>query len=229
MATRGPSLFLFLTMLAMLAGGGVVHGLLSDRWNPPSLPTQSSLDGLPEVIGDWVGSPAEQAQDELPGGCDGPQLLRHYVNRGTGLGKGREGVHGAAVTLFLTVGRPGPVVASHSPESCYPGAGFTCIGGMAKHNILGADDRAHEFWMATFGKKERALPVYVRVCWAWTATGTWQVPDYPRLVFARQPRLFKIYVIRQMLKEREPIEDDPIVHFIRAATPELNKVVSGEW
>jgi hypothetical protein len=216
-------------MLAMLAGAGAVHGLLSDRWSPGLPPTQGTLDQLPETIGDWVGSPAERASNELPGGTDGPQLLRHYVHRRAGVGDAAGRMNGAAVTVFLTVGRPGPIIASHSPESCYPGAGFTCVGEMAKHRIsTRPDDGVQEFWVATFSKKERASPIHVRVFWSWSAGGNWQVPEYPRLEFARQPRLFKLYVIRQMLKEREPIEDDPIIHFIRAATPELEKVVKGE-
>jgi hypothetical protein len=226
MAVRGSSRFLFATILAILAGAGTVHGLLSDRWRQTPSPTQDSLERLPETIGDWVGSPAERAPDELPGGTDGPQLLRHYVNRRAGVGNGSDRMNGAAVTVFLTVGRPGPIIASHSPESCYPGAGFTCVGEMTKHKIsTGPDNHLQEFWVASFSKKERASPIHVRVFWSWSAAGNWQVPQYPRLEFARKPRLFKLYVIRQMLKEREPIEDDPIIHFIRAAAPELEKMV----
>ena len=43
------------------------------------------------------------------------------------------------VTLFLTAGRAGPLVAEHTPESCYMGAGFACPGPVVRQSIAGRD------------------------------------------------------------------------------------------
>ena len=41
--------------------------------------------------------------------------------------------------------------------------------------------------------------------------------------FARSPALYKLYVIREMPRENEPLEEDPSVEFLRALTPALQK------
>jgi hypothetical protein len=200
--------------LAALTGIGVAEGLISGRWKAEE-PIGVALDRLPMTVGDWVGTSTQQADELLPAVDPGTVLLRDYQNR----------VTGAKVTLFLNVGRPGPLVSAHTPESCYPGAGYTCAAGVRKQSISGDNDRRHEFDVAVFSKTERATPVHLRLFWAWTANGTWQVPEIPRLTFAGERRLFKIYVIRQMLREGEPLDADPIVPFIQALAPEMDKLI----
>jgi hypothetical protein len=144
---------------------------------------------------------------------DGAVLLRRYVNR----------VNGSAVLVFLTVGRPGPVVSSHCPDSCYPGAGFDCVAPVAKRTIDVSGPQ--EFLTATFSKANRASPIHVRVFWAWSGTGQWSVPDRPRMTFAKYPRLYKLYVIRQLVRPTEPMDGDPITGFVQALVPELDRTL----
>jgi hypothetical protein len=200
---------------AALAGMGVADGLLTGRWGASEQPVRASFERLPLTIGEWDGT-ALKTSEQLPAAESGTVLLRRYVNR----------VNGATVTLFLTVGRPGPIVSAHTPDSCYPGAGFARIGSILKQSIAGDDGpRTHEYSVANFSKTERATPLHLRVFWAWSATGAWQSPEYPRLAFAGQPRLFKMYVIRQMVKEGEPLAGDPAAAFIQAAVPEFQKAL----
>ena len=98
---------LFAVVVALLAGMGVAHGLLTDRWAAPE--AHLPLDRLPFTVGDWDGTPINSAE-ALPAAEPGSVLLRRYVNR----------VNGAAVTLFLTAGPTGPIAASHSPDSLLP-------------------------------------------------------------------------------------------------------------
>jgi hypothetical protein len=209
---------LFASAFFALAGIGVAGGVLSGRWAAPDQPIHAALDRIPLTIGDWKGSTPESTADLLPAAEPGTVLLRRYVN----------GVNGSVVTLFLTVGRPGPVAESHTPDRCYAGAGYACNGSILRQTISGEEGRRHEFQVATFSKNERAAPVHVRVFWAWTATGTWQAPEYPRLKFAGERRLFKMYVIRQLLKEGEPLDADPVVPFVQALAPELETVVRAD-
>jgi Protein of unknown function (DUF3485) len=205
---------LYVAAFVILVGTGAVHGLLSDRWAPADSPAAVSLNRLPTVVGDWDGTTIDQGLNDVLKTAPGTVLLRRYVNR----------VNGAVVTLFLTTGEPGPIVASHSPDSCYPGAGYNFVAPMRKHVItVGADERRHEFWMADFSKTERASPEYVRIFWSWNSDRTWQVPDSPRLTFAGRKRLYKIYVIRQMVREGEPLENDSAIQFFRALAPELER------
>jgi hypothetical protein len=207
---------LYAAAFVVLAATGAVHGLLCDRWAPADAGDAALLDRVPASVGDWDGTTIDQGLNEVLRTTPGNVLLRRYVNRTTG----------AVVTLFLTTGQAGPIVASHSPDSCYPGAGYSFAAPMKKHAVTaGPDDRRHEFWVADFSKTERASPLCVRVFWAWTPDGTWQVPDSPRLTFAGRKRLFKMYVIRQMLREGEGLEGDPAIPFIQAVAPELQRTL----
>jgi hypothetical protein len=211
---------LIATAFAALAGMGVAHGLLTDRWAAADPAAQGPpLDRVPFAVGDWDGTTVEATPDQLPASEPGTVLLRRYVNR----------VNGATVTLFLTVGRPGPIVASHTPDSCYPGAGFACDGAVGKRSVAAeGGGRPNQFRVADYSKTERASPLHLRVFWGWSADGAWQAPDYPRLAFAGKKRLYKLYVIRQLPKAGEPADDDPAIPFLRALAPELQKALMAD-
>ena len=139
-------LALFAVVVATLAGMGVAHGLLTYRWAPPD--THVPLDRLPFTIGDWDGTPVD-AGDVLPDFQDDTVVLRRYVNR----------VNGDALTLFLTAGPTVPMLSSHTPEACYPGAGFSRADPIVTKNIVTEPgSRTNQFRVADYSKTERASP-----------------------------------------------------------------------
>ncbi len=214
MRLRISSLLLYAALLGVLLGGGVVYGLVTDRWVPATEET-GRLDQLPLTIEDWDGSSMEADPELVPLIQAGELLLRRYVHRSSG----------AAVVLYMTVGRAGPIVAAHEPDSCYPGAGYQFAAPTAKRSLAaGEAEKAQEFRVATFSKTERALPTHVRVFWSWSADGNWRVPDKPRIAFAGQRRLYKVCVIRHLPRPSEPLEDDAAAAFIRVLMPEMEKV-----
>jgi hypothetical protein len=204
---------LYATAFAMLAATGVAHGVLTDRWPLPGA-SAAPLTALPMTIGDWDGSAGELDPEVLARMGEGEALLRTYVNR----------VNGAVVTIFLSAGRAGPIVASHRPESCYPGAGYAFAEPITRRSLSdGSEGPPQEFDVATFSKTERASPIHVRVFWSWSATGHWQIPTSPRLAFAGKRRVCKLYVIRQLVQSKEPLDGDPAQSFLEALIPEMNK------
>jgi hypothetical protein len=46
------------------------------------------------------------------------------------------------------------------------------------------------------------------VFYGWSANGAWEASDHPRLAFASNPVLFKLYVIRELAVPYEPLEGD---------------------
>jgi hypothetical protein len=205
-------LALFAVVVVLLAGMGVAHGLLTDRWAPPD--KYVPLDRLPFAVGDWDGTPVDDPA-LLPGSQPGTVLLRRYVNR----------VNGSTFTLFLTVGPTGTIIISHAPDSCYPEAGFSCADPIITRSVVtepGA--RMNQFRVADYSKMERASPLRIRVFWSWTAGGAWQASEDMRLAFAGRRHVYKMYVIRQMLKDDEPLDSDPAVPFLQAVIPEVEKL-----
>jgi hypothetical protein len=210
---------LYCCLFALLLGGGVVNGLVNGRWAPATEEEAPQLDRLPLSIADWDGTAIDADPDNFPEEQVGNMLLRRYVRRSDG----------ATVTLFLTAGRAGPIVSAHMPDSCYPGAGYQFVTPMTKRSIpAGPEGRTHEFRSATFSKTERALPLYVRIYWAWSATGEWRVPEHPRLTFAGQRWLYKLYVIRQLAQSSEPVDGDVAESFLQALTSQMEQVFFNE-
>ena len=128
--------------------------------------------------------------------------------------------------LALTAGRAGPTVSAHQPDSCYPGAGYKFTAPMTKRSLsVGAEGSPVEFRVATFSKTERALPMFVRVYWSFSSDGAWRVPDKPRLAFAGQRCVYKMYVIRQLNRAEEPLDGDAAEAFLQNVTQEMQKVL----
>ena len=203
-----------LAAAALLILSGVGHGLWTGRWQE-SVALAGAVDRfdrIPLTIGDWQGQPATALDPKIlaRAGFSG-SLARHYVNR-------RDG---SQVSVLLVCGPPGPI-SLHPPEICMAGAGFEAMAATGK--VLaryGSPAQTAEFWAATFRKPGPSGPTHVNVFWSWGATGTWTVPDYPRLAFGAHPVLYKLYVSRQAAQDDEPLESDPCLGFIRGLLPTL--------
>jgi hypothetical protein len=130
---------------------------------------------------------------------------RRYVHRRTG----------QAVDLLLVCGRAGPT-SVHTPDVCYRGSGYDEVGEATRYAAPGGG----AFWVRRFQKPGPA-PAPLRVIYGWNATGAWEAPDSPRTAFAGRAALYKLYVIREMARTDEPLEEDPAVDFLRAALPPL--------
>jgi hypothetical protein len=197
-------------IVALLASG-VVHGLWTDRWVPKPDPTAAAgrFDSLPLTIGEWDGEALEVSARELQG-LSG-YLARRYVNRDTG----------DVVTLALMCGRP-RVVSIHSPDVCYAASGYE-VTAPTRYSPAGLPERA-DFWLTEMVRTRVAEQARLRVFFAWSAAGTWQAPDNPRVSYAGVPVLYKLYLLRDMpAGNPPPLADDPCVEFFRRLQPELHR------
>jgi hypothetical protein len=197
-------------VLSLLVLSGLVHGLWTGRWQGVQGLDCAGvrLDQVPTTLGGWQSEPLPLDPKHIAqaglSGC----WMRRYVR----------GLDGPAVTVLLMCGRSGPV-SIHTPDICYGGAGYDMVGQPVR--ITAATAPQVEFWTARFRKEGAVVPSYLRIFWAWSADGTWQAPDRPRLTFASFPVLYKLYVLRELDRPEEPLEDDPCLRFLRDALPEV--------
>ena len=215
-----PRMTRFLPLLvavSALVGGGVMHGLRTDRWGAKSdvKAAAARLDAVPEKVGEWEGRPMEiDARQLTIAEADG-HLSRYYVNRRTG----------AEVAVVVLCGRPGPL-SLHSPEVCYAGAGFNIDGDRQKIPLTGDGLPPAELFNAKFAKPG-VVPDVLNVFWAWKASGGhWEANSDPRLAYVRSNILYKLYVIRRVVRPEEDLTHDPCLDFLRAFLPQLEKRVS---
>lgn len=208
MKVRSIHLFLVAGILVL---SGYVHGKWSNRWVAASaIEGKDLLGGLESEVGDW--RPGEFFHIDP---ADVPAKTACRSRRFQPLKTGKE------VVVSITSGSPG-VVAVHTPDVCYLGAGYKLRGAVTRQSIPLADGKNASLWMADFVKTSATGAETIRVRWSWTADGDWQAPDYPRWVLARAPVLYKLYFVHAISEEEDLTREDPYRKFVADLIPTLN-------
>ncbi len=207
-----------LVAIAIVVLSGFTHGRWINRW---VLSREldfaiSRLDRVPTTIGDWKGR--TQKVDPcamISAGLDG-SLMRFYDNSRTG----------RTIGLLLVCGRPGPV-SVHTPDICYPGAGYE----MAQMQPAKFSEHLElrgtpvEFLQADFDQRVSFPPKHLRVYWSWNSKGIWSVPENPRLAFGPHQYLYKLYVFYERIGDVERSEDESFGEFLGQLMPQLDEAL----
>ena len=210
--SRPAHAFLLAAALGITVLSGLVHGSWTNRWETSQELelAVSRCERLPMLLGDWRGreSPADTCAIKAAGldGC----LSRQYENRKSG----------ATVSLLLVCGRPGPV-SVHTPDICYPGAGYEMVQERPVRFSGGSTAQRAEFLGADFVNDQSFPPDRLRVHWSWTATGNWGVPANPRIAFASHRYLYKMYLVTHVVGESPSFDDERVNEFLGVLIPAL--------
>jgi hypothetical protein len=191
--------------LALIGATGVCHGVWTGRWHaaPDLTPMIAALDRIPMNIGQWHGKPASLDPGEIERTGASGSWMRTYEHESSG----------EIVSVLLIVGRPGPV-AVHSPDVCYPAAGYEASEAPVHQRVTAKNGTTAEFWKVDFRKEMVPIPGRLRIYWAWRGSGGWSAPLTPRLAFAREDCLYKLYVVRSLPPSPENDRSDASVDFI---------------
>jgi hypothetical protein len=199
--------------LPLVVTAGVAEGLWEGRWaaSEDLQRATARLGEVPLAVGDWQGQaeeldPAQVERAEFTG-----YLLRRYVHRRTKW----------CVSVLVACGRPGPL-SLHTPEVCYPGSGYEAVGPAESGTVL-VPGLAEPVELKSIRFRQPGGP-YARqlnVCWSWSATGAWRTPEHPRLTFAREAALYKMYVISPEAGTSRGQQAGS--EFLKAFLPDLNR------
>jgi hypothetical protein len=178
------------TAVPLVLAVGVAEGLWDHRWVSSRALEQAvaRLDALPRAVGDWeVEGSGEKQLDPRQvtrGEIDGYRW-RHYVHKWTQ----------ARVGVLVVCGRPAPI-ALHTPDLCLPGGDYRMVAPPAPQTIdVPGLSRPAEFQTARFRRTAFAATEELDFFWSWSADGEWLTPAQPRLTFARQAALYRVYVV----------------------------------
>jgi len=202
--------------MVLIIGTGLVHGAWTSRWrlSPGLARLAARLDTVPEVLGDWKAtSKRELPQREMAMTGAAGYISRIYTNPTKGL----------AVSVLLLSGLPGDIT-THTPDACYPGAGYTLGNAEKFERKYGADQRA-EFQTAV-ASRSGANPSYLRLYWAWRSSKGWSAPQDARWALAAEPMLSKLYVVRETGGAKIDPKDDPCNEFMTHLLPALDSAMS---
>ena len=208
------NLIVFTTLIA----SGVIVGSWNNSRKQASDPgiIALRLKSIPFTIGEWRGE-EDESPHQVPPEDVGPLTIRRYVNH----------VRGTVVAILVSAGPPGAIFVNHTPTACYPGIGYSLSSPQARYSVPLESLPPAEFLVGRFSSTDGPVPKHLRIFWSWSGSGVWEVPAQGRLALARYPTVYKLYVIRRMLKPDERIEDDPSLEFIRLLVPELERSLFG--
>jgi hypothetical protein len=198
--------------VAAVAASAVDSGRSTNRWGN-SADLQAIADRVTLVrpeLGDWTSQPHELNARQLKVAGITNYISRQYSNRKTG----------AIVQVLLICGSPGPI-SVHTPDICYTSAGYGQAGQLEKVAVGSDEFKAGRF------VKGSPNPDSLRIMWAWTTDGHFQIPENPRWAFGRAtPALFKRYVIRQTGPHEGADKKDRSVEFLDVFLPELKRCLA---
>ena len=179
--------------IVMLAGVTIVQGTWSERWKKISREEVERAavlleERFPETFGDW------RSERELPGD---PKELKAAGAVGHISRLYRNDKSKARVSAFVVCALPYDASA-HTPDRCYPGAGFEI--GESEHRVSVELDegRVAEVFTGTFVKSDQTL----RIFWTYGIPGEtpeapldWVAPQIARIALAGEPSVYKLYAI----------------------------------
>jgi len=203
--------------LGLLLASEFLHGRWTNRWTTSGA-LEAACARLPKrdeslILGDWKGMPGSSIRDQdLVIGEIAGYYYQVFTNS-----------KGYAIHVLIVCGRPGPI-AVHSPEICLGGEGFDMEGAKKRQSVaVPSLNQPAEFWVSQFYRYEGGIRRDRRQFWTFSPNGSWTADDNPRLNFAGFPALYKIYVMRELSRKDEKLEEDPILDFIKFFMPEIQK------
>jgi hypothetical protein len=199
----------------LIVGAGLVHGAWTNRWGPsPALAAMAArFESVPMVVGDWTATPFELGPRERRMAGAEAYLARVYTNA----------ARGTSVSVLLLGGLPCDI-ASHTPDVCYPGAGYA-LSTPATFEYRPRDDGRREGFRTATAARGGANPSVLRIVWTWHASSGWAAPEDARRAFASEPTLCKLYIVRDTGGAAVEPDRDPCNDFLDVFLPVLDRTV----
>lgn len=172
----------------------------------------SRFDSVPMTIGEWTGTSFEMGAHVRKMAGAEAYLSRVYTNA----------ARGVSVSVLLIGGLPGDI-ATHTPDACYPGAGYELSTPEPFKYRSSPPDGPRAGFLTACAERGGADPSVLRIFWTWHSAGGWAAPEDARWRFASEPTLCKLYVIRETGGAAVGPDHDPCNDFLDVFLPALER------
>ena len=202
-----------LVAVGILLAAGVVHGRWTGRWvaSRDLEAAVARLEAVPDRIGEWTGRPFDLDSRQIERAGIAGYVARRFE------AKGRD-----PLTVLLVCGPPGPI-SVHTPEVCYRGAGYEPEAfPVASDVAYGASGKKARLLEVVYRKPSAAGPSALRVAWTFRGNSPWDSPTNPRLSYATQKSLYKLYLIQDLAPGDESRGQAAVEDFARVLLPALD-------
>jgi len=201
----------------LVVGVTALQGMWTERWSGRDVKKElrQAADLLesrfPNRFGNWefVQEMASDPEQLERAGAVG-HISRLYTNRETK----------AKVSAFIVCATPHDA-SGHTPDRCYPGAGFEIAEAEHRQSIPLEDGRTAETFTGTFRKTGQTL----RVFWTYGVDGRWIAPQIARIELAGTSAVYKLYAIID--ETRLPGGESTLIctDFLSALIPEFDAAI----
>jgi hypothetical protein len=202
--------------LLLVLYAGLAHGRVTGRWqsNAALARAATRLPLIPDTIGEWSGIDVTKNPEELAIAEAAAYLCRRYRHSGTG----------QEVTVLLLCGPTGPI-SVHPPTACYRARGYQLLD-EPQETTVESEAGLSVFRLAEFQGQSTLTEDRVALMWGWSVAGPWSAPDSPRLEFAGEPVLHKLYITWDRSRDQRPVTDTLPSEFVELFLPVVQSVIS---
>ena len=216
----------------LVVGVTVLQGIWTERWKDRTVSRELDeaaklLEAtFPEKFGEWVlDRELESDPKELERAGAVGHISRLYRNTRTK----------ARISTFVVCARPHDA-SGHTPDRCYPGAGFEIGEAEHRQSIPLADGRTAETFTGTFRKSGQTL----RIFWTYgrrddaniakenvAVARDWIAPQIARIALVDEPAVYKLYAIvdeTRLTGAQAMVECED---FLAALLPAIDGAVAG--
>lgn len=167
------------------------------------------LTKVATALGHWKGEDSK-IDPQIVRGTGADQIVtRRYVNQDTGV----------SVDLILLYG-PAAEVYLHSPEVCYPSAGYTLAAGPDGRSIPATSSqvpfRSLVYTKGVAGQAERQ-----EVYYTWWYNGRWSPEVGKQKHFERIPGMYKVHLARRVVADEKRDVGNPCESLLEVLLPEI--------
>jgi len=232
MKSSAPGWLTLAGAMALVLGVTIAQGFLTERWKDKTvtkdLEQAAKLleERFPDSFGGWVLERELEADPkELERAGAVGHISRLFRNTRTK----------ARVSAFVVCARPHDA-SGHTPDRCYPGAGFEIGEAEHRQKVQLADGREAETFTGTFRKTGQTL----RIFWTYgirdeaeidrenvASSRRWIAPQIARIALVQEPAVYKLYVIvdeTRLTSSQAMVECED---FIAQLLPKLDALISG--
>jgi hypothetical protein len=204
--------------VVLVAGVTILQGLWTDRWGGrdggAALERDAAIleSAFPQRFGDWE---FEQELESNPKELERAGAVGHVARRYRNVRT--KGI----VSVFVVCATPHDA-SGHTPDRCYPGAGFEIGESEHRQTVPLAGGRKAETFNGTFRKQGQTI----RIFWTYGGDGTWVAPQIARIELAGRDAVYKIYAIidETRLKGGQSMKES--ADFLGALLPALDQAVA---
>jgi hypothetical protein len=177
---------------------------------------QFKLDEIPLTLGDWSGERTVMDERIVKATGSDDQITRRYVDGRTGVALDVIVLYGPTSDIFI-----------HSPEVCYPKAGFGSHGETVDRT-LALGDAAATFRSVAYAKGDPGGREIQDVYFSWRYNGAWTPTVGAPKQLDRIPGMYKVQVARRLTqRETRADERDPCEAFLGVLIPDLESRITG--